>query len=124
MVCFGDALSALSRPDKEEENNPGQFADCSLAVCTPLAGDVEGLEDGDRDWADSGRRMVLLHVSCEFSSHEKVNISQLFFPGVAGPHGCKYFPDVTKLLFRGPLLYWDPNSCQKDGGHGLRENLE
>ena len=93
-------------------------------LCTSLGGRVEVLEEGDGGVVHSFRRRLFFNVNNDLSAQSKVNVSQLFFPGVAGPHGCKYLPDVTKLLFRGPLLYWDPNSCQKDGGHGLRENLE
>ena len=45
-------------------------------------------------------------------------------PGIASPHGCKYFFDGTKLLFHGPLLDRGPDGFQKSGVHALAKDME
>ena len=53
MGVVGASLAVFSWLEEEEESDLGQFADCLLSVCAVLVGGVHGLEDRERDWADS-----------------------------------------------------------------------
>ena len=57
----GDALEVLSGLQQEEECNPGEVGNGLLAIGAALCGGVQGVENGDRQWADScGRRIFSL----------------------------------------------------------------
>ena len=43
------------------------------------------MEEGDRVWAELGRKRVLLFVSSELSAQEKVELYQIVVLRVAGP---------------------------------------
>ena len=43
---------------------------------------------------------ILLGVGGELPAQPKVDLVQLVVPWVAGPHGCKYLPNGTKVLFQ------------------------
>ena len=66
----------------------------------------------------------LFRVCRELLSQAKIEIIQLVVPGVAGPHGCKYLTDVTKVLLYRLLLDRDTAGSQKAGAHGLGKDLE
>ena len=108
VVGVGATPEVLSWPEEKEECGPGQVADGLLPLCYSLTGGVEVLEDGDGDGEDLCQRGVLFYIDCELLSQAKVEITQRVVPGVAGPHGGKYLPDGTKVLFHGPLLDGDP----------------
>ena len=55
----------------------------------------------------------MLLVCHKLLSQEKIELAQLVVPGVAAPHGCKYLPNGTKVLFHGLLLDRDPSGLQK-----------
>ena len=93
-------------------------------VCFSLLSSVEGLEGRDKDRADLCRWGVLFCVSGKLSAQAKVDLDQLVVPGVAGPHGWKYFPDGKKVLFHGPLLNGNPAGCQKAGAHMLGKDMK
>ena len=60
----------------------------------------------------------------ELPAQPKFELAQLVVPGVIGLHGCKSFPDGTKLLFNKPLIFWCSPGFQKTGAHALGEDLE
>ena len=63
-------------------------------------------------------------VGHELSAQVKFKLAQLVVSGFYVPHGCKYFPVGTKVLFHIPLLDGYPTGFQKSGGHALGEDLE
>ena len=102
VVGVGASPAVFSHPEEEEESNPGQVADCLLAVGADLVGGVQGLEDGDG--TDLRWWVILFGVCGELPSQPKVELAQLVVPGVVGTHGCKYLLGGTKVFFYGPLL--------------------
>ena len=89
-----------------------------------MVGGVKGLEDKDRDGADSFQWRVLFGIGGKLRAQPKVGISQRVVPRVAGSHGCKYLPDGNKEFFCVSLIYGYPAFCQKADAHALGEDLE
>ena len=83
----GTAPTVFSWPDEEDESDPGQISYYLLAVGAALIDGVQGLQDRDRDGADSRRWRILFGVCGELMDQPKVEIDQLVVPGVVFPHG-------------------------------------
>ena len=89
-----------------------------------LTGGVGVLEDRDRYGADSCWRRILFCVGHELSAQAKVELAKLVVSGVVSPHGCKYLPYGTKVLFHGPLPDGYTAVCQKAGAQAIGEYIE
>ena len=89
-----------------------------------MVGIVEGLEDGDWNGTESGRRRFLLHVGCKLSSQTKSELSHLVVPGVVVPHSCEDLANQPNVLFHKPILDRSPCGWQDSGTDTLDDDLE
>ena len=56
----------------------------------PLGGDVQGLDDIDREGPHSCWMIIFLMIGLQLASQPKVELSCAVVAGFSGPHRCKY----------------------------------
>ena len=102
--CVCASLAVLARSQEEEEGNPGKVKNGLLVLGAALCCGIQGVEDGDRQWADSLGRRIFSLVGRELSAQEKVDGSHSIKLRVWGPQGRKYLAHRVDVLIHASFL--------------------